>query len=154
MERLGGASKHVIDAAPFSQLGRTNRRMNSRVSETRQLGEPGCVCGLALSSRPIALHATIGDQGDTVAAYFPGIGATPFRPSDRCEIPCSSELAEPLVINVTKLVLAICRSISHIQETNAPSEEVRVHFTDVWRPHQQFLTCTVKWTYPSQDEIE
>ena len=101
MERLGGASKHVIDAAPFSHLGRTNRRMNSRVSETPQLGEPGCVCGLALSSMPIALHATIGDQGDTVAAYFPGIGATPFRPSDRCEIPCSSELAEPLVINAT-----------------------------------------------------
>ena len=85
---------------------------------------------------------------------FPGVGDTHFRPSDRCEIPCSSELAEPLVINVTKLVLAICRSISHIQETNAPSEEVRVHFTDVRRPNQQFLTCIVKWTYQSQDEIE
>ena len=38
--------------------------------------------------------------------------------------------------------------------TNAPSEEVRVHFTDVGRPAQQFLTCTATWTYASEDELE
>ena len=154
MDRLGITTRRVLGASPFSQLGMTSRRMNAAAIEAKLLGKTDCVCSLALSSRPIALHARIGDTGDTVAAYVPGVAPTTFKPSDLCETPCSSTLADRLVMNLVKLVLAICRTISRIMNTNAPSEEVRVHFTDVGHPYSQFLTCTASWTYASDDEIE
>ena len=154
MERLGLTTKPVVDTSPFSQLGMTNTRLSAAVNEAKMLGQNNCLCSLALSSRPIALHARIGDTGDTVAAYVPGVAPTTYTPSDLCETPCSSTLADRLVVNLAELVLAICRTISRIMNTNAPSEEVRVHFTDVGRPAQQFLTCTATWTYASEDELE